>query len=129
MKKKRARRQHDLGLTLLEMMIVLALIGLIAGAIGKQIFDHFKRGQRRTTALQVRELVGTAQTAMIDEPSCPTIEQLVAKGYVRSVPRDPWGTPLTLVCPSKDGKDPVDVTSAGPDKQAGTEDDINSWQL
>jgi general secretion pathway protein G len=86
-------------------------------------------GPVSTSKLQVRELVGVAQEAMIDEPSCPTIEQMVARGQLRKVPRDAWGTPLTLECPSKEGKDPVDVTSAGPDKKPGTEDDIKSWQL
>jgi len=83
----------------------------------------------RVSKLQVRELVGVAEEVMLDDPGCPTIEQMVARGQLRKTPRDAWGTPLTLECPSKAGKDPVDVTSAGPDKRPGTEDDIQSWKL
>jgi general secretion pathway protein G len=129
MRRRRPRKRHDRGFTLLEVMIVLALIGLIAGAIGTTVYKRYLDGQLRTTRLQVRELVGAAQEAMIDDPACPTIEQMVARGQLRKTPRDAWGTPLTLECPSKDGKDPVDVTSAGPDKKPGTADDITSWAL
>ena len=129
MRKKRVRRRYDRGFTLLETMIVLALFGLIAGAIGTSVYKRYREGQKRTTAIKVRNLVGEVQQAMIDDPSCPTLEKLVAQGSLREVPRDAWGTPITMVCPSKDGRDPVDVSSAGPDQKAGTEDDINSWQL
>ena len=67
--------------------------------------------------------------AMLDDPACPTIEQLIARKLLRKTPRDAWGTPLTLTCPSKQGTDPVDISSAGPDKKPGTADDINSWAL
>jgi len=129
MRSRRPRKRRDSGLTLLEMMIVLALLGLIVSTIGTAVYRRWAEGQIRTSKLQVRELVGVAQEAMIDDPGCPTIQQMLARGQLRKAPRDAWGTPLTLECPSKEGKDPVDVSSAGPDKKPGTEDDIQSWKL
>jgi hypothetical protein len=52
--------------------------------------------------------------------------------YLLAVPRDAWGRPLRLVCPTRhanSGWDPCDVSSAGPDGIFGTRDDINSWEL
>jgi hypothetical protein len=50
--------------------------------------------------------------------------------YLTTVPRDAWGRPLRLVCPSRHaGHAPCDVSSAGHDGIFGTGDDINSWEL
>jgi general secretion pathway protein G len=128
-KKPRRRRRSDRGLTLLEMMIVLALVGLLAAVIGQGVMNKLKEGRLRTARLQVREVMGTVTSSMLDDPTCATVEQLVSRQVLRHPPRDPWGTPLTLRCPSENGSDLVDVSSAGPDKKEGTEDDIQSWKL
>jgi hypothetical protein len=42
---------------------------------------------------------------------------------------DPWGTPLAITCTDQPANQIVGVISAGPDRVAGTADDIGSWQL
>lgn len=127
--RRRTCRRRDAGFTLLEIMIVLALVGLIAGVVGKGIYERWKQGQIRTARLQVRDLVAVVQESMLDDATCPTVERLVGLGLLRKPPRDPWGTPLSLECPPKHDRDPADVVSAGPDKKIGTADDLNSWEL
>ena len=114
---------------MLEIMIVLALVGLIAAVVGNGIFQRLNDGRKRTAALQVREVVGIVQQSMLDDATCPTIDQLVARQALRNTPKDPWGSPLVLRCPSEHEKDPVDVISFGPDKKENTDDDIASWKL
>src|SRR4051794_31523120 len=103
----------------------MVLIAVIAGAT-----DHTNcpRSSTRTTKLAVMELVEAAREAMGDDPACPTVARLVARQFLRKPPRDAWGTPLVIRCPSPHG-DPFDVISFGPDTKPDTGDDIVSWQL
>jgi general secretion pathway protein G len=117
------------GFTLLEVMVVLAIIGLIVAAVGVAVFHRWEDARLQTARLEVRHLVGNVEQYLIARGSCPTIDDLIGAHYVRSEPRDPWGTAIVLKCPSEHGKDGADVVSYGPDKTANTKDDIRSWEL
>ena len=58
----------------------------------------------------------------LEYDECPSIEDLLEKQIMSSstTRTDPWGNPFAIEC---DGVEPT-VTSAGPDEQMGTEDDI-----
>ncbi|MCG5054805.1 MAG: type II secretion system protein GspG [Myxococcales bacterium] len=125
-------RRGDAGMTLLEVLIVLALISLIAGTIGVAVFNNFKKGQIKAAKLNVKEVSGAVQQYMIDNNSeCPpTIDDLVSQKYLKKNNiKDPWGKPFTIKCPGDQDPDGIDVMSSGPDKQEGSEDDIVSWKL
>jgi general secretion pathway protein G len=129
--KKQPRRQRDAGMTLIEIMIVLALISLVAGSIGVMVFSRYKDGQKRVAKTQVSEVIGAVQQYMMDNNNnCPQgIEELISQKLLKKEHKDPWGKPFALKCPGEQDPDGVDVTSSGPDKAEGTEDDINSWEL
>jgi len=117
------------GFTLLEVMIVLAIIGLIAGGIGVTVFNQFKKAQVKTAKTQVTEISGAVQQYMMENNSeCPKgMEDLVAKKNLKKLIKDPWGKDFSLKCPGTNDTDGADITSSGPDKQEGTADDIKSW--
>ncbi len=127
-----AARSVQSGFTLLEIMVVLAIIALLAGGVGAAVFRSFRRAQVQTARLRVKAARDATSQFMIDNSSaCPHgIEDLVNQKYLdRSNSKDPWGKDLTLRCPGTNDTDSADISSAGPDKQEGTPDDVNSWQL
>jgi general secretion pathway protein G len=126
---KRRRSRPAGGFTILEIMVVLAIIGLIAAAVGKTVMHALADGRQRTATLLVREVMGAAQQAMLNDATCPTLDDLLKNQALRDAPKDPWGTVVVLRCPSEHQKDSVDVISAGPDRKLDTPDDINSWQI
>jgi len=127
---KRSRRVVDRGFTLLEIMVVLAIIGLIVGSVGVMVFNRFKRAQVQTAKTRVTEISNATTQYMLDNSNtCPRgIDDLVAQKYLKKGLKDPWGKDFIFRCPGTQDTDGADVASAGPDKQEGTQDDITSWQ-
>jgi type II secretory pathway pseudopilin PulG len=114
---------------LLEVMIVLALISLIAGTVGVVVFNRYRTGLVKVAKINVSEISNAVVQYMIDNDSnCPQgMDDLAAKKHLKKAMKDPWGRPFSIVCPGQKDPDSADVTSSGPDKQAGNADDINSW--
>lgn len=121
-----AARAHDRGMTLLEIMIVLALIGLVMGAIVAGVIPQFNKGKIKTAKLAASKIAGSiAQYSADNEGKCPTLDELVGSGFLqKSQMKDPWGSAYVIKdCTGPDG---AHVTSFGPDKQEGTPDDVKS---
>lgn len=141
----RRRLRRAAAFTLLEILVVLAIIGLLAGLAITNVDKIFGGAQVSTVRLQVRDSMRTSLTsyriAMGDYPT--TSEGLQAlinppssKGdrwhgpYLEPpvIPKDPWGEPLQYAYPGTKNKGGYDLWSKGPDKQSGTEDDIGNWE-
>ncbi len=112
------------GMTLIEIMIVVAIISLIMGGVGLVAFQRFQAAQldtARNNALQQQQLV--EQYMIQKRGKCPkSWQDLVKANIATKVLKDPWGNEFILECDG--GK--VKVSSAGPDGEPGTEDDIAS---
>jgi general secretion pathway protein G len=121
-------RRSESGMTLIEIMIVLALIALIAGSIGIAAVRHYKDGQVQAAGLLVHKISNSVEQFLITRHKCPSMDDLLAARFVKSEPRDPWGTLLAIRCPGEHDPDGADVLSYGPDRQEGTGDDIGSWK-
>jgi general secretion pathway protein G len=98
------------GLTLLEVLVVLVVIGLLAGLVAPQILGRV--GDARTTTARTQlQLIGTALdgyrldvgaypteeqglAALVERPSRPPVPPTWRGPYLRgAVPVDPWGRP------------------------------------
>ena len=117
---RRTRR----GVTLVEVLIVVAIIAMIASGVAVFALPKYKEAQIKnaeTGARIVRTAVQQWQAAN-NETSCPTISQLVQEKQLDpgQSTNDSWNQPFSLNCTD----DEVIISSNGPDKKKGTKDDI-----
>jgi len=124
----RSRRQTQRGMTMLEIMIVLAIIGLVMSVVGVGVFSNWKKAQLKVARVAVNNIAQKTIQYMTDNDNeCPkTIDDLVAQKYLPKKQKDPWNRDFILRCPGTINTDGIDVISLGPDGQEGTADDIKA---
>ena len=138
----RAKRQR--GFTLIELMVVLAILGVLAALIVPNVLDRADDARSTAARTDVNNLMQALKLYRLDNQRYPAAEQglqaLVVKPstgpapvnwkpYVDKLPNDPWGRPYQYMNPGVKGE--VDVLSLGADGQPGGEGknaDIGSWQ-
>ncbi len=124
------------GFTLLEMLVVLVVLGLLAGLIGPQLFGRVGEA-KATTAKTQMELIGVAlDSYRLDNGAYPVtgqgLEALSARParppvplnwrgpYLRkAVPNDPWGRPYLYLAPARGGGEGYELRSLGRDGTEG----------
>jgi prepilin-type N-terminal cleavage/methylation domain-containing protein len=119
-----ARKRIARGVTLIEVLIVIAIMSLLSAAAAFAVISIWKDAQKSTAKLDAqlwRQQVGAWRMTHPSE-ECPTVVRLRADKISdkQSNTLDPWGTQYSIVCEDDD----VTVISAGPDKKIGTPDDI-----
>jgi general secretion pathway protein G len=129
--KRRMAQSSERGMTLIEIMVVVAIIGLMMGTVGVVAYNRYQKA-KLTNAKQIVNNIKQALVhyAMDSEDPCPKdLHELYTSKLIDKDPKDPWGEDLLYKCPGEHETDGADVISKGPDKKEGTEDDIKSWEL
>ena len=127
---RRRSRLRQLGMTLLEIMIVLAILALVMGLlVGPQVMKLFTEGKGDIARAGVKKLAYESYPQWASRPAntgkCPTVQQLAE--YGGSV-KDPFGEEYVIKCNDLPaGPVGIAVLSKGEDKREGTGDDIKSW--
>lgn len=131
------------GFTLLEILVVLAILGMLVGVLVSHVGDSFRTGQSSTARIFVGSSIKTViMRYRIDVGDFPSttegLEALVSapsgkadkwKGpYLEKLPVDPWNEPYGYRFPGTKNKTGYDVFSKGPDKTPDTADDIGNWE-
>jgi general secretion pathway protein G len=121
----RKRRRLSRGVTLVEVLIVVAIMALIAGGAAILVFPSFKKAKIEAAKLgadTVRQMAQLYLNLDATDATCPTVKDLVtAKKLEASKTDDPWGVPYVIDC--QEGGE-IRVLSNGADRQPGTPDDV-----
>jgi general secretion pathway protein G len=136
------RRRQRAGFTLMEMLLVLAIIALLMGIVIYKMVPFAEQAKEQRVAadlLGFKELLAAYE---LETGTLPTTEQglsvLWVKPTVEPVPQhwrallesptlDPWNHPYQYRNPGKHNPDRYDVFSMGPDGLPDTGDDIGNW--
>jgi len=120
----RAKHAIERGVTLVEVLIVLAIMTLIAGGVVVAVIPQFNKAKIEATSNNARAIRDAViRWKATGGEGCPTVSQLVQDKQIDSASKadDPWGSTYKIACT----EDEVVVSSPGPDKKEGTGDDIS----
>jgi general secretion pathway protein G len=129
------------GFTLIEVLVVLAIISILAGIVTLNIVNRPSEAKVTAAKTQLRIMKSAVNSYRIDHGTVPTMQQglgaLITKptlppvpasypedGYLdtRQLPRDPWGNDYIYVVPGRGGES-YEIISYGSDGQPGGDKD------
>lgn len=139
------RRKSEAGFTLVELMVVIVIIGLLATVVAINVLPSQERAMVEKTKADIAVLEQALESYKLENFNYPTTEQglqaLVAApanmqnperyregGYIRRLPKDPWGADYRYAAPGTHGA--VDIYSLGADGKEGGEGknaDLGNW--
>jgi len=133
------RRRGARAFTLIELMVVIVILGILAGLVLPRFMGRTEEAKKTKAKLQIENLEGALKLYKLDNGVYPSTEQgleaLVSKpssgaiprnwregGYLEKgkVPLDPWGRPYVYLSPGIKNKD-FDLKSLGADGEEGGE--------
>ena len=140
-------RRGNRGFTLIELMVVIVILGILAGLIIPRIMGRPDEARQTKARIMIEGIETAMKLYRLDNGFYPTTEQglraLVEASTIQPVPRnwreggylekgkvpkDPWGNDFVYLCPGTQGE--FDLISYGADGQPGGEGknkDITNW--
>ena len=109
------------GFTLLELLVVIVIIGLLAGYVAPRYFSQVGKSETQVARAQIDSLEKALDHYRLEHRRYPTTEEgLAALGpfLKKAVPNDPWGRPYVYRVPGQKGSD-FELFSYGRDGKAG----------
>lgn len=138
----RSKRTSQSGFTLMELLVVLAILGLLMSLVGPQVLSQLGGAKTKTAAIQIKDLEQSLEMYKLDVGRFPSTQQglsaLMRKPsgvvgwngpYLKSaVPLDPWNQEYNYKYPGDHAE--MDIYSYGQDGSEGGDGedaDVNNW--
>lgn len=130
------------GFTLVEIILVVAIIMTLVGLVGPKLAQRARRAKINATKIEIQGNIKTALgqfevnvgrfpttgeglAALVERPN-EIPESTWQDPYMEALPRDAWGKEFRYVCPSEKKNKDYDLISAGPDGRFDSGDDISN---
>ncbi|HWW04570.1 type II secretion system major pseudopilin GspG [Collimonas sp.] len=137
-----APNQRRAGFTLLELLVVIVIIGLLAGMVAPRYFDQIGKSNTKIARAQIVSLEKALDQYRLDVGHYPTTDEGLDSLFVKpnneekwqgpylkkAVPMDPWGRPYLYKSPGDHGE--LDLSTLGADGQpggSGENADVGNW--
>jgi general secretion pathway protein G len=142
--------KNQKGFTLIEIMVVVIILGLLAGLVLPRILGQEDKARIETAKVQIRSLESALDAFKLDNGFYPASDQgldaLIKKpetgripnkwregGYLKParIPKDPWSREFVYFSPGNEGRE-YELISYGADNEPGGEGnnaDIESWKM
>ena len=142
---RRSFKSGQQGFTLVELMVVIAILALLGGVVAPQVMNKLKTAKPQKVKIDIERIGMALDMYAVENGDYPTTEQgldaLINQPtsqpeplnwggpYVKKGTKfmDPWNNVYVYEQPSTHEGYDYDLFSFGPDKQEGGEDDITSW--
>ncbi len=145
--KKLNMPQSSRGFTLIEIMVVMVILGLLVAVVAPNIMGRSDQAKVTVAETQLTNISKALDIYRLDNSHYPSTQQGLEAlksrpsgspepknwnpdGYMKSIPKDPWGNDFQYVSPGVEG--PYDLYSYGSDGQEGGTDDaadISIWNI
>lgn len=132
------RRGTSSGFTLIELMVVVIIIAALAGMVLPHVLPAGDAAKKNIAKGAIANIEVALKLYRLNYGRYPTSAEGLAalrkpdpkynnEPYLEKDAVDPWGNAYTYKYPSSHAGFGFDISSAGPDGEAGSADDVNSW--